>query len=67
MRAWRGGGVGVQRQAIILGAAAAILLVSAWLFAAERGVVAITAGMAFGWMVRHLTPRAGSAARAGVE
>ena len=56
MRALRGGGFCVQRQAIILGAAAAILLVSAWVFAAERGVAAIAAGMAFGWMVRHLTP-----------
>jgi hypothetical protein len=39
-----------------LGAGAASLLVSAWLFAGERGVVAVSAGTAFGWMVRHVMP-----------
>ena len=47
---------------MILGIGSAILLVSAWLFAAERGVASVAAGMAFGWMVRHLTPMSGRAA-----
>ena len=47
----------MQRQAVILGAAAAILLGSAWLFAGLLGVATASAGMAFGWMVRHLTAR----------
>jgi hypothetical protein len=44
--------------------AAAVLLVSAWFFAGDRGVVVIAAGMGFGWMVRHLTPRHGAAVEA---
>jgi hypothetical protein len=54
----------VQRQALILGLAAAALLVSAWLFADPRGVAVAAAGIAFGWLVRHLTP--GSAASRAV-
>ncbi len=47
----------VQRQAVILGFGAAVLLVSAWLIAAETGVAIAGAGMGFGWMVRFLTAR----------
>jgi signal transduction histidine kinase len=51
-------GIRVRRQAIILGFAAAVLLVSAWFFDTETGVVTIAAGMVFGWLARHLAPGA---------
>jgi hypothetical protein len=50
----------VRRQAGILGLAAGILLVSAWVFDGDRGVAVIAAGMGFGWMVRFLTPSSGA-------
>ncbi len=46
------------RQSIVLVAAAIVLVVSAWLFAAERGVAAMAAGIGFGWMARLLSERA---------
>ena len=48
----------MQKQAVVLGFAACVLLVSAWFFAAEAGVVLITAGGIFGWLVRHISQRA---------
>ncbi len=47
-------GAGVRRQAVVLGFGACVLVVSAWFFAGPRGVVVIGAGMAFGWLVRHV-------------
>ena len=46
----------MQKQALILGLGAAVLLVSGFVFGDLQGAVATAAGMAFGWMVRHLTP-----------
>ncbi len=48
----------MYRQAIVLGFAACVLVISAWFFAAETGVALIAAGMVFGWMVRHISRRA---------
>jgi signal transduction histidine kinase len=45
----------VNRQAVILGFGAAVLLVSSWLIAAETGVAIAGAGMGFGWLVRFLS------------
>ena len=46
----------LDRKVAILSLAAVVLLTSAWVFVDERGVAAMAAGIAFGWMVRHLTP-----------
>ncbi len=48
----------MHRQAVVLGLGGVLLVGAGWLFAEERGAVATAAGIAFGWMVRHLTDRA---------
>jgi signal transduction histidine kinase len=49
----------VHKQAVILAFAAFVLVLSAWFFDADSGVVLIAAGAVFGWMVRHISRRAG--------
>ena len=48
----------MQRQAVILVLGCALMAAAGWAFAADRGAVATMAGMAFGWLARHLTMRA---------
>ena len=49
------------KQAVILGFAACVLIISAWFFDADVGVILIAAGGLFGWMVRHISGRTGAA------
>ena len=49
------------KQAVILGFAACVLIISAWFFDADVGVMLIAAGGLFGWMVRHISGRTGAA------
>ncbi len=48
------------KQAVILGFAACVLIISAWFFDADVGVILIAAGGLFGWMVRHISGRTGA-------
>ncbi len=52
----------MRKQAIVLGFGACVLMVSAWFFADGAGLVIMGAGMMFGWMVRHISPRGRPAA-----
>jgi hypothetical protein len=48
----------VHRQAVILGLAGVLMVAAGWAFAEDRGAIATAAGIAFGWMVRHVIARA---------
>ncbi len=62
----------MRKQTVVLGFGACVLVVSTWFFDGSRGVVAIAAGMAFGWLARHIArpravPRAAVANEAAVK
>ena len=54
----------MSKQSVILGFAACVLVVSAWFFARETGVVLIIAGSLFGWITRQISTQAAQPAPA---